>query len=124
VPSSCGSCTVRTGDHLPRRWHAPKARISGAEGRRAQFIEEVRTAEGLTGAQASEMVDPAIDRWVWYAGWADKISQLLGDGEPCRRLVLRLHDPGGDRRRRRRRAGELIVRPPRLPNGHNEETIR
>jgi len=38
----------------------------------------VRTAGGLTGAQAAEIVDRAIDRWVWYAGWADEISQLLG----------------------------------------------
>ncbi|MBW3592354.1 MAG: aldehyde dehydrogenase family protein [Actinobacteria bacterium] len=39
------------------------------EGRRAQFTE-------LTGGDAE--VDAAIDRWVWYAGWADKLSQVLG----------------------------------------------
>jgi acyl-CoA reductase-like NAD-dependent aldehyde dehydrogenase len=27
-------------------------------------------------------VDRAIDRWVWYAGWADKISQVLGTVNP------------------------------------------
>jgi aldehyde dehydrogenase (NAD+) len=52
------------------------------EGRRAQFVEEVETAEGVTTAQAEALVDRAIDRWVWYAGWADKISQVLGTVNP------------------------------------------
>jgi acyl-CoA reductase-like NAD-dependent aldehyde dehydrogenase len=52
------------------------------EGRRAQFVEEVGAAEGLAQAAAEESVDRAIDRWVWYAGWADKISQLLGTVNP------------------------------------------
>jgi acyl-CoA reductase-like NAD-dependent aldehyde dehydrogenase len=52
------------------------------EGRRDQFSEEVAVAEGLSAAQASAVVDRAIDRWVWYAGWADKISQLLGTVNP------------------------------------------
>jgi acyl-CoA reductase-like NAD-dependent aldehyde dehydrogenase len=48
------------------------------EGRRAQFTDEVATAEGVSTDKAAILVDRAIDRWVWYAGWADKISQLLG----------------------------------------------
>ena len=52
------------------------------EGRRAQFIAEVGAAEGLSEQQAEQSVDRAIDRWVWYAGWADKISQLLGTVNP------------------------------------------
>jgi acyl-CoA reductase-like NAD-dependent aldehyde dehydrogenase len=52
------------------------------EGRRAQFIDEVATAEGLGTAAAEAVVDRAIDRWVWYAGWADKISQVLGTVNP------------------------------------------
>jgi acyl-CoA reductase-like NAD-dependent aldehyde dehydrogenase len=43
------------------------------EGRRAQFVE-------LTGDGAE--VDAAIDSWVWYAGWADKIAQVLGSSNP------------------------------------------
>jgi acyl-CoA reductase-like NAD-dependent aldehyde dehydrogenase len=27
-------------------------------------------------------VDAAIDRWVWYAGWADKLAQVLGSANP------------------------------------------
>ena len=52
------------------------------EGRRAQFVAEVRGAEGLTGRQAEAVVDAAIDRWVWYAGWSDKIAQVRGATNP------------------------------------------
>ncbi len=52
------------------------------EGRRAQFIDEVATADGLSAARAEEVVDRSIDRWVWYAGWADKITQVLGTVNP------------------------------------------
>jgi acyl-CoA reductase-like NAD-dependent aldehyde dehydrogenase len=27
-------------------------------------------------------VNASIDRWVWYAGWADKIAQILGGTNP------------------------------------------
>jgi acyl-CoA reductase-like NAD-dependent aldehyde dehydrogenase len=43
------------------------------EGRRAQFAE-------LTASEAE--VDSAIDRWVWYAGWSDKLVQVLGSSNP------------------------------------------
>ncbi len=49
------------------------------EGRRAQFVAEIRDAEGVTAAAASAQVDEAIDRWVWYAGWADKYVQVAGN---------------------------------------------
>jgi acyl-CoA reductase-like NAD-dependent aldehyde dehydrogenase len=52
------------------------------EGRRDQFVSEVAAAEGLRDARAGEVVDRAIDRWVWYAGWADKITQILGSANP------------------------------------------
>jgi acyl-CoA reductase-like NAD-dependent aldehyde dehydrogenase len=52
------------------------------EGRRDQFVAEVAAAEGLRGGKAETVVDRAIDRWVWYAGWADKISQVLGSSNP------------------------------------------
>jgi len=48
------------------------------EGRRDQFEAELRTAEGLTAAKARTYVDAAVDRLVWYAGWADKIAQVTG----------------------------------------------
>jgi acyl-CoA reductase-like NAD-dependent aldehyde dehydrogenase len=52
------------------------------EGRRDQFAAEVAEAEGLDATRAREQVDRTIDRWVWYAGWADKITQLLGTVNP------------------------------------------
>jgi acyl-CoA reductase-like NAD-dependent aldehyde dehydrogenase len=48
------------------------------EDRREQFESEIRTAEGVTAARARTYVDAAIDRLVWYAGWADKIAQVTG----------------------------------------------
>lgn len=52
------------------------------EGRRAQFIDEISAAEGVSAAAAGRQVDEAIDTWVWYAGWADKFAQVAGAGNP------------------------------------------
>ncbi|MGW1200643.1 aldehyde dehydrogenase family protein [Streptomyces sp. NPDC002536] len=52
------------------------------EGRRDQFIGEVADAEGLSKSKAAAQVDAAIDRWVWYAGWTDKIAQVVGGTNP------------------------------------------
>jgi acyl-CoA reductase-like NAD-dependent aldehyde dehydrogenase len=48
------------------------------EGRRGQFAGEVGAAERLSAKQADAVVTRAIDRWVWYAGWSDKLAQVLG----------------------------------------------
>ncbi|MGQ0608241.1 MAG: aldehyde dehydrogenase family protein [Chloroflexota bacterium] len=52
------------------------------EGRRDQFVAEVMAAEGISRARAARNVDAAIDRWVWYAGWADKYPQMIGTVNP------------------------------------------
>jgi acyl-CoA reductase-like NAD-dependent aldehyde dehydrogenase len=52
------------------------------EGRREQFIAEVAASEGTQAKRAQSTVDAAIDRWVWYAGWADKIATVLGAANP------------------------------------------
>jgi acyl-CoA reductase-like NAD-dependent aldehyde dehydrogenase len=52
------------------------------EGRHAQFAAEVQAAEGGSAADATAQVDAAIDRWVWYAGWTDKYSQVTGGANP------------------------------------------
>jgi acyl-CoA reductase-like NAD-dependent aldehyde dehydrogenase len=52
------------------------------EGRRAQFVAEIVQSEGVAAAAASAQVDEAIDRWVWYAGWADKYLQVAGNANP------------------------------------------
>ena len=45
------------------------------EGRRAQFEQELAD---VGAADPAKGVSAAIDRWVWYAGWADKLAQVLG----------------------------------------------
>lgn len=52
------------------------------EGRRTQLEQDCRQSEGLTAAAAARLVDAAIDRWVWYAGWADKYQQVVGATNP------------------------------------------
>jgi acyl-CoA reductase-like NAD-dependent aldehyde dehydrogenase len=51
------------------------------EGRRAQFVEELR-ATGLGKNAAVSEVEAAVDRWVWYAGWADKLAAVHGSANP------------------------------------------
>ena len=48
------------------------------EGRADQLTAEVAAAEGLTARRAAVVVAASIDRLVWYAGWADKLAQVLG----------------------------------------------
>ncbi|HEY2316296.1 MAG TPA: aldehyde dehydrogenase family protein [Streptosporangiaceae bacterium] len=52
------------------------------ESRAAEFAAEVARAEGLRPAEADAVVSAAIDRWVWYAGWSDKVAQVAGAANP------------------------------------------
>ncbi|MGR3870205.1 aldehyde dehydrogenase family protein [Streptomyces graminifolii] len=63
------------------------------EGRKDQFTREVADAEGLSKAKASAVVDAAIDRWVWYAGWTDKIAQVVGGANPVAGPYFNLSSP-------------------------------
>ncbi|GAA0738401.1 aldehyde dehydrogenase family protein [Dactylosporangium roseum] len=63
------------------------------EGRRDQFIAEVKAAEGGSRKDAGLVVDAAIDRWVWYAGWADKIAQVHGGANPVAGPYFNLSSP-------------------------------
>ncbi|TGN64524.1 aldehyde dehydrogenase family protein [Nocardioides eburneiflavus] len=63
------------------------------EGRREQFEAELRAAEGITAAKARTYVDAAIDRLVWYAGWADKITQVVGNANPVAGPYFNLSTP-------------------------------
>ena len=53
-----------------------------AESRRTELGEHVAVAEGIDSAQAEAVVSRSIDRIVWYAGWTDKITQVLGGANP------------------------------------------
>ena len=53
-----------------------------AESRRDELAEHVALAEGRSAKGARTRVSRAIDRIVWYAGWTDKIAQVLGSSNP------------------------------------------
>lgn len=63
------------------------------EGRREQFVAEVVAGEGLTARQAEVAVSEAIDRWVWYAGWTDKVAQVAGSANPVAGPYFNLSSP-------------------------------
>ncbi len=52
------------------------------EDRRAQFVELVVLSEAVSARIARACVDTAVDRLVWYAGWADKFAQVAGSSNP------------------------------------------
>jgi acyl-CoA reductase-like NAD-dependent aldehyde dehydrogenase len=53
-----------------------------AESRRDELSEHVALAEGLKPKDAKATVARSIDRVVWYAGWTDKVAQILGSSNP------------------------------------------
>ena len=63
------------------------------EDRRPQFVAAVRQSEGLTEARADKVVDESIDRLVWYAGWADKLTQVVGNANPVAGPFFNLSTP-------------------------------
>ncbi len=77
--------------YKPRPGPVPIAEM--LEGRKDQFVREVADAEGLSKAKVAAVVDAAIDRWVWYAGWTDKIAQVVGGGNPVAGPFFNLSSP-------------------------------
>ena len=63
------------------------------EDRRPQFVAAVRQSEGLTASRADKVVDESIDRLVWYAGWADKLTQVVGNANPVAGPFFNLSTP-------------------------------
>ena len=64
------------------------------EDRRPQFVEAVQPVRGphrRPGRRRS--LDAAIDRLVWYAGWADKITQVVGGANPVAGPFFNLSTP-------------------------------
>ena len=62
------------------------------EDRREQLVEQLR-AVGSTPKQAATAVDQTVDRIVWYAGWADKYVQVLGNANPVSSPFFNLSSP-------------------------------
>jgi len=52
------------------------------EGRAEQVALELSAALSLTPLKARGIVTESIDRWVWYAGWSDKLSAIEGATNP------------------------------------------
>ncbi|MBL8928311.1 MAG: aldehyde dehydrogenase family protein [Pseudonocardia sp.] len=50
--------------------------------RRDRLAADLAAADGIAVDAAAELVDAAVDRWVWYAGWTDKIAGILGAVHP------------------------------------------
>jgi acyl-CoA reductase-like NAD-dependent aldehyde dehydrogenase len=63
------------------------------EDRRPQFVEALRRGEGRTAAAAGKVLDESIDRLVWYAGWADKLTQVVGNANPVAGPFFNLSTP-------------------------------
>jgi acyl-CoA reductase-like NAD-dependent aldehyde dehydrogenase len=52
------------------------------EGRADQFQSEIALTSQVTPLKAKSQILDAIDRWVWYAGWSDKLQAVSGATNP------------------------------------------
>ena len=64
------------------KWSAMTAYNRGQVVYRIAEMLEARAAEFAELSSGSEEVERSIDRLVWYAGWADKLAQVLGSSNP------------------------------------------
>ncbi|NLA36703.1 MAG: aldehyde dehydrogenase family protein [Actinobacteria bacterium] len=62
------------------------------DGRRDQFAAEIE-ASGVDPDDAAAEVDAAVDTWVYWAGWSDKLVQVLGGVNPVAGPFLNLTTP-------------------------------
>ncbi|MGP4112934.1 aldehyde dehydrogenase family protein [Streptomyces sp. 4N509B] len=58
----------------------------------AEMLQDRREQFVAHGASDAE-VDAAIDRWVWYAGWSDKVAQVAGAANPVAGPYFNLSTP-------------------------------
>lgn len=63
-------------------WAGGAAYLRGRLLYRVAELLEGRTAELAELGVAPAEVGAAVDRWVWYAGWADKLAQVVGGANP------------------------------------------
>jgi len=64
------------------KWAAATAYNRGQVLYRIAEMMEARVPEFADLCSGKDEVHRAIDRWVWYAGFADKLSQVLGGTNP------------------------------------------
>jgi acyl-CoA reductase-like NAD-dependent aldehyde dehydrogenase len=64
------------------KWAGATAYSRGQVLYRIAEMMESRAAEFAELSSGKAEVEQAIDRWVWYAGFADKLAQVLGSSNP------------------------------------------
>ncbi|HZB23171.1 MAG TPA: aldehyde dehydrogenase family protein [Gaiellaceae bacterium] len=64
------------------KWSTMTAYNRGQVLYRVAEMMEARRAEFAELCSGMDEVDRSIDRFVWYAGWADKLAQVLGAANP------------------------------------------
>ena len=64
------------------KWAGATAYNRGQVLYRIAEMMEARTEEFAELSTGRDEVEKAIDRWVWYAGFADKLAQVLGSSNP------------------------------------------
>ena len=64
------------------KWASATAYNRGQVLYRIAEMMEARVDEFASFCTGRDEVERAIDRWVWYAGFADKLSQVLGSTNP------------------------------------------
>ena len=62
------------------------------DGRREQFVAELENS-GIDTYDAALEVDEAVDAWVYWAGWTDKLTQVLGGVNPVAGPFLNVSTP-------------------------------
>ena len=73
---------VRAARGAQPKWAAATAYNRGQVLYRLAEMVEARVAEFAELSSGRDEVERAIDRIVWYAGWADKLPQVLGGSNP------------------------------------------
>jgi len=73
---------VRAARPAYEKWSAMTAYNRGQVLYRVAEMMEARRAEFAELCSGTKEVDRSIDRFVWYAGWADKLPQVLGGANP------------------------------------------
>jgi acyl-CoA reductase-like NAD-dependent aldehyde dehydrogenase len=73
---------VRAARGATGKWSGMTAYNRGQVLYRVAEMMEARASELAELCAGREEVERAIDRFVWYAGWTDKLSQVLGGANP------------------------------------------
>ncbi len=73
---------IRAARGALKKWAGMTAYNRGQVVYRIAEMVEARTAEFAELCSGREEVERAVDRLVWYAGWSDKLAQVIGSSNP------------------------------------------